>query len=307
MALTSVCGQTETPPDLSEDCPPIIAAPVDEKKPDTGEVPEYPGKTVDQIFPPVSVASLIDDDGREERQIVEVAGYALSMKDYVPTSLAKYNKKIFNFKPRESGGYWGSVVGVSNLLGAASEQLWVAVSGPGGVCCTNYSIVDISRETPRSIFHSEDFGSFREPMEIFDAHGDGVYELVQFDSCMRYFMGDCGSCSPEPRAHFKYDSRTRQYVAASGIAQEFYQEGLDRNEKWIDEKFREWKRTKSLGLGQDISRALLGQVSALLHMGDEKKAWSLFNRYGEDKDGEIRREIKRRLAKCKFYQALKRR
>ena len=27
--------------------------------------------------------------------------------------------------------------------------------------------------------------------EIFDEDGDGVYELVQFDSCLRYFKDDC--------------------------------------------------------------------------------------------------------------------
>jgi hypothetical protein len=73
------------------------------------------------------------------------------------------------------------------------------------------------------------------------------------------------------------------------------------------EKFSEWERTKDLGLDLEISRTLLGQVSALLHMGDEKKAWSLFDRYANDESGRVRREIKKRLSRCKFYQAVRRR
>ena len=303
ISLTISCAHPETATRLIEESSPSSTPPAETQI--SEESPPYRGTTIDQIFPPTSVESSIDDDGREEKQTVDVGGYSIRLARYVPKTLLKGDRTIFNFKPRSSKGYWGSVVGISHLLGPESNQLWIAVSGPGVVCCTNYSIVDVSKQTPKGIFHSEDFGSFRDPMEIFDADNDGVYEVVQFDSCMRYFMGDCGSCSPEPRVHFKYDPRRKQYVPVAGVAQEFYRENLDRNEKWIDEKFREWKQSKDPGLGTDIARTLLYQVSALLHMGDEKKAWSMFKRYGHDNSGKIRTELKKSLADCKFYQALR--
>ena len=42
----------------------------------------------------------------------------------------------------------------------------------------------------------------------------------------------------------------------------------------------------------------------LLFIGEEKNAWSVFDKYIDD--GETRREINKRLAGCKYYQALRR-
>lgn len=267
---------------------------------------KYLGTGIDQAFPSIAHISAIDDNGREKESSFEVAGYLVKVEDYVPRTLELDGRAVFKFKDREAGGYWGTLVGSSQLRGSGSSEIYTVVSGPGGVCCTNYSIVDISSERPKSIFHSEDFGGFREPMEIFDAEGDGIYELMQFDSCFRYFMDDCGSCSPAPRAYFKYDEAKGEYLPIAGIAQEFVLQGHQRSEKWLAEKSLELMRTGDVGLSLDIRRSALAHMVDLLFIGEEQKAWRVFEKYIDDPDGTTRREIKRRLGSCKFYRALKR-
>lgn len=270
---------------------------------ETEQQSEYPGISIDQRFPILSHYSLIDENGREVELVIPVDGYVVKVKDYVPRTLDRNGKPILNFKNRQKDGYWGTLLGVSNLLGSNSKQIYIAVSGPGGVCCTNYSIVDISSETPRTIFHSEDFGGFRDAMEVFDAENDGVYELVQFDSAFRYFMDDCGSCSPEPRAVFKYDKKSRTYLPAAGIQQDFVKESFGESEKWIIETFQKVKKTGDIVQKFDLRRSLIAHVVDLLYFGDEQKAWKTFDTYFPtdlDKE-ETRRELKKRLKEAKFY------
>lgn len=268
--------------------------------------PDYPGKTIDDIFPITAHYSAIDDDGREKEMAVDVAGFSEVVRNYVPVDLRKNGRIEFRFKKREVEGYWGTLVGLAHLRGPNQSEIYTVVSGPGGVCCTNYSIVDISSSKPRSIFHSEDFGSFRNPMEIFDAEGDGVYELVQFDSCFRYFMDDCGSCSPEPRAYFKYDRRSHEYKPTAGLIQDFVKQQLTETETWLKEKDEERRQTKSISIQADVQRALRAYVVDLLYVGEEKRAWQTFDKYADDSAKEVRGEIKRILRSCKFYQQLKR-
>lgn len=267
---------------------------------------EYKGVTIDQIFSITAQISAIDDDGRESKADLNAGGYVLKIEDYVPRTLERNAKVIFRFKKREVGGYWATLIGTSALLGPTSTQIYAVVSGPGGVCCTNYSIVDVSLDRPRSIYQSEDFGSFRDAMEIFDAEGDGIYELMQFDSCFRYFMDDCGSCSPEPRAYFKYDKAKGEYLPIAGIAQDFVLQGHQASEKWLTEKSAVLTRTGDVGLGLDIRRSALAHMVDLVFIGEEQKAWRVFEKYIDDPDGTTRREIKSRLRACKFYNALKR-
>jgi hypothetical protein len=286
----------------------ITQAAVVPETPLAPEEPKYPGVTIDETFHVARHISLIDDNGREDEDHVEVGGYTLGIKSYVPQSLVRNGRARFTFKKRQPEGYWGTLVGLSHLRGRENTEIYVAVSGPGGVCCTNYSIVDISSGTPRGLFHSEDFGSFRSPMEIFDADGDGVYELVQFDSCMRYFMDDCGSCSPEPRAHFKYDKVRRQYVPAPGIQQDFVRKAMSSTEKWIGDEFEKWRSTGDLGTRLDLDRSLRGHVADLLHIGKEQRAWMMLEKYSDRRDlSQVRAEIRKRLTDCKFYQALRKR
>lgn len=278
--------------------PPLSEAPIEEGT--------YDGRTIDEIFPITGNISLIDDDGREEAATLEAGGYQVKIKDYVPQTLERAGSVLFRFRRRESGSYWATLTGTSRLLGQDSKEIYTIISGPGGVCCTNYSIVDVSHGRPKSIYDSEDFGSFRDPMEIFDADGDGVYELMQFDSCFRHFMEDCGSCSPEPRAYFRYDGTRMKYVPAAGIAQDFVRAGNRNSENWLTEKYDEYRHSKDLSLGTDIRRSALAHMVDLLFIGEELRAWQVFDKYIDDPDGKTRREVRKRLAACKFYQELKR-
>ncbi len=268
--------------------------------------PVYKGVSIDQIFPIAAHMSAIDDNGRESKTDFEVEGFVVKIEDYVPRMLMRNEEVIFKFKEREREGYWATLVASAKLLGPASNQIYAVVSGPGGVCCTNYSIVDVSSDRPRSIYHSEDFGSFRSPMEIFDAEGDGIYELMQFDSCFRYFMDDCGSCSPQPRAYFKYDKAKGQYLPVKGVVQEFVREAHRYSDQWLAEKLSEAKRTGDTVSRLDIRRSALAHMVDLLYVGEEERAWDIFEKYVPDSKGETRSEIKKKLSRCKFYQELKR-
>jgi hypothetical protein len=268
----------------------------------TPDEPKYEGVFIDEQFPITAYFSSIDDNGREDEAQVQVSGFTVNIKKYAPRTIERNSKTLFVFKNKYPGDYWGTLVGGSSLLGSGSKQIYVVTSGPGGVCCTNYLITDVSGARPRNIFRSEDYGHFRDVMEVFDAEGDGLYELVQWDSCLRYFMDDCGSCSPEPKVVFKYNRNLREYRPASGIQQDFVKKQMARTKMWIEEKYSEQQATKEVSL--DLHRTVLSYVANLLHIGEEKKAWETFNKYGNDSDGKVRKEIERRLASCKFYQAL---
>ncbi len=281
-----------------------VPTPVPE--PTTNAESEYEGVAIDQMFPITAQISAIDEEGHESNADMKVGRYVVKIKEYVPRTLEREGVGIFTFKRRENEGYWATLAGTSQLLGPTSTQIYTVVSGPGGVCCTNYSIVDVSSGRPRSIYHSEDFGGFRNPMEIFDADGDGIYELMQFDSCFRYFMDDCGSCSPEPRAYFKYDQVRREYFPIAGIAQDFVLRGHGASDNWLAEKSAELDRTGDIGLRLDIRRSALAHLVDLLFIGEDQRAWRVFEKYIDDPNGATRREINRRLRACKFYNALKR-
>ena len=143
-------------------------------------------------------------------------------------------------------------------------------------------------------------------MEIFDADGDGVYELAQFDSCLRYFLEDCGSCSPEPRAYFKYDSNLKQYSPAKGVVQDFVREYMEITDRTVREKYPKLKESGKLSADVDFYRNVLSHVADLLHMGEEKKAWKFFDEFYDDSSGKARKELKGRLSACRYYQALQR-
>jgi len=222
-----------------------------------------------------------------------------------PFRLEKDGRNLLSFRtvnPRDR--YWWLAIAEAKLLGDRSKQLYVISSGPGGPCCTNYWIVDISAAKPRLIFRSEEFGRFRDPMEIFDEDGDGIYELKQYDTCMRYFRNDCGSCSPEPAAYFKYDKARRQYRPAKNVMEDFARERLKGTEAMIEEDFQKWRTTKDPGLYMDLHRTVLSLVTDLIHIGEEQRAWQIFHKYGATVSKEDEAEIRYRLRQCEFYKAL---
>ena len=241
-------------------------------------IKNYPGKTIDQVFPIIEDHDFKDKNFDGKSYTVTVGNFQIAIKNFAPKAIKRNGKSVFRFKMLDKEGYWANMIGRSNLLGKNSKELYVVVSGTGGVCCTNYLITDVSRGTPRNIFRSEDFGYFRDPMEIFDADGDGVYELVQFDSAFRYFMDDCGSCSPEPRAVFKYDKRTRTYLPAKGVQQKFVKEGFSKTRKWLAETFEKLKTSDDPGEELNFHRSLLAHIVDLFYLGEERKAWKTFDK-----------------------------
>ncbi|MBS1794987.1 MAG: hypothetical protein JSS81_14090 [Acidobacteria bacterium] len=269
----------------------------------------YPGVTIDQKFPVIAEHNFTEEDFKEKTYSIEADEFQVTIKKFAPQTIDRKGKAIFGFTTLTPDDYHSNLIGVSHLRGAKSKEIYVVALGPGGVCCTNYWITDISNGTPRSIFRSEDFGRFRDPMEIFDADGDGVYELVQFDSAFRYFMDDCGSCSPEPRAVFKYDERAGQYLPAKNLQQDFVKENFAETGKWLIETNKKLESDKKQnkesdpGLWLDFHRTSLAYVVDLFYLGDERGAWKAFDKFiGDEK---TRAAIEDRLRQSKFIQALK--
>ena len=273
----------------------------------TTEVEEpYPGQTIDTIFPPnpKNITDFMDSERDGTAREFEQSGFTITTKDFMPVGLTKSGKQILRFKTKnEQDTYRGFLSGESKLLGPDSKQIYVVSLGPGGPCCTNYWIVDISTPKPRTIFRSEEFGSFREPMEIFDADGDGIYELVQFDTTFRYMNDDCGSCTPEPRAYFKYDPAKKQYLPTTGITEDFVKKYLRRTDEWLIEKQAKLDTGGDPTTALEIQRGALSYMADLLFIGEEKKARSIFDKYIHDAD--IKAELDFRLAHSKFYQYIR--
>lgn len=273
-----------------------------------GEDEPYPGKTIDQMFPVIESRDFIGEDPKQNIYEIEADAFQIVFKGFTPQTINDGGgKSVFKFKTINKEDYWANLVGVSRLLGKNSRQIYVVASGTGAVCCTNYWITDISKGKPENVFRSEDFGSFRDPMEIFDGDGDGIYELVQFDSAFRYFMGDCGACAPEPRAVFKYDKKSGTYLPAKNLQQDFVKKSFLETEKWIVESFAKLEKEDLPELKTEYNRRFLDYVVDLFYLGDEKKAWQTFDQYyiGYSQKEEVRAEIKNRLKQAKFFQALK--
>jgi len=264
----------------------------------------YDGKTIDEIFPLITGRDFTNQELKGKKFEVEAAQYTVVIDDFKPREIRAGKQTLMRLPTRKAGNYWSSLVGTANLVRPSSEQIYVVASGPGAVCCTNYWIVDVTGSKPHLIFRSEDFGDFRDPMEIFDGDGDGVYELVQFDSCMRYFRDDCGSCSPEPRAYFKYDPKNEKYLPGKNVVQSFVEESLAKTAASLDEDLHKYKATKDPSIGLDLRREALSYIAQLLHLGKTRQAWAAFTLY--ELQAEDRKEILRRLSSCKFYQYLNR-
>lgn len=291
-----------------EDPSPIASptgAPVEPERQESDAV--YPGVTIDQMFPEAATHDFTEPEYKGRRHSLDVGGYRLVVDDFAPVALIRNGRTVLRIRMSFPGDYWAIGVGESRLLGRKSKEIYVVVSGPGGVCCTNYLIIDVARSVPRVIYDSEDFGGFRGPMEVFDSDSDGVFEIVQFDSAFRYFLDDCGSCSPEPRAVFKYDRARQTFRPAPGVRQSFIREGDSRTERWLAERSERLRTGADPAYDSEFNRALRSYVVELIWSGDERRAWNVFDRYSSnDPDRRrVREEIRRISRRSKFYRALR--
>lgn len=270
----------------------------------TPAVKPYPGIAIDEVFPMTYVSEWKTVEEAKRTVSVPAENLVVTFQYFKPQTITRDGRTIFRFVTTPGYGYWSNGMGISNLLGGNSKQIYLNSVGPGAVCCTNYWINDVTSTIPRTIFRSEDFGRFRGAMEIFDAEKDGIYELAHFDSCMRYFRDDCGSCSPEPRVYFKYDPILRKYRPVKNVLQKLVRAQFSETEEWLAKTLKEFEETKNVGTESDLRRSVISHVADLIHVGEERKAWNLFNAYRGIVDEQDRREIKKRLANCKFYRVL---
>jgi len=141
-------------------------------------------------------------------------------------------------------------------------------------------------------------------MELFDTDNDGTYELVRFDACFRYFGGDCGSCSPEPRVAFAFDKAANRYVPKGHIMQSFAREGLEQEISGLEDKRVQLRNGGDKSVEYDMKAAALDVFDQLVHLGDEHRAWSILNEYRHPTRADLK-EIRSNLQTCPFYQYLR--
>lgn len=272
----------------------------------TEEIPEYPGVTIDEEFGIVEYRNLENRELYEKNHFLDIENLKIHFKDFTPLKIEKDNGITTRIKTKSK--YTSFAVGVSKLLGEDSKQLFI-LTHAGVVCCSSFWIIDIAGESPRIIFRSEDYEIYRNGLEIFDFENDGIYGITIFDAAFRYMLDDCGACSPEPRAVFKYDKKKKKYLPAKGIQQDFVKENFERTESWIKNSFEKLKRKEEFEDSYNYHRIVRAHVVNLIYFGKEKKAWKIFDKYyPEDKaygKKDNRAEIKRILRNSKFYQALK--
>lgn len=305
-SLSSACAVSRTEVSaIPEPAMVVAAAPAPEPVPE--EKSEYPGRSIVQIFPPLADGD-ISEEGNKNPYEMKYENYNLKIDGHTPKVLQRDGKNIFRYKVNKTG-YWSSGAGVAHLLGEKSTQIYFVNAGDAGVCCVSYWIVDISAERPREIFRSEDYGrSLYHSMEIFDIDNDGIYEIEQSVSSFRYFMGDCGSCSPEPRAVFKYDKNAGKYLPAKGITQPFLAESREKGEKELIGKLKS-RDPEDLAEDNRLSHWVLEKTIDHIYAGNEANGWRFFNKYYPKSSykEKVRREIRKILDVCPFYKALYRR
>lgn len=299
-SITSNTAESEAVPQTVE-----TVAPEQPVEPTATPSPdEYPGKTIDQFFGVIKDYDFQDPELKTKPFKVSASGFDVVISRNAPVAIKRGNKTLLRFHANSRGQYWSGLVGTSHLLGPNSTQIYIVATGPGAVCCTNYWIADVTNGHPREIFRSELHGDFRDAMEIFDADGDGVYELVQFDSCFRYFRDDCGSCSPEPRVYFKYDRVRKQYLPAAGVQEDFSQVAIAKTLQSIKQRYADSSPEDPIRNEWEMRSDVLEYVADLFHLGRTAEAWHAFNKYDGDKQD--REEIIQRLKSCKFNNELRR-
>ncbi len=294
--------------------PPLAAVPTPTSAPDffSQPLPDDPGTYIDEVFPPLTHHdSSMEEDNADTSFDFKYENYLLKIKKNVPQVLLKNGKRWFEYKAdRES--YRTNVIGISRLLGKAKKQLYFVNVGSGAVCCTNYWIVDISSARPKEIYRTEDYGgSLGDPIELFDADGDGVYEMVQAVYAFRYMLDECGTCSPQPRAVLKYDRRAGKYLPAKDIYPPWAAKIWKEEKARVIKAFRE-KKFDGEGIDRGYSRTVVDLLTHFIYRGREKEAWAFFDKYyvrdgtnyNDKSKTRVRREIKYIINHCRFYQAL---
>lgn len=266
----------------------------------------YPGRRIDEVFPLIAKHDFSESEFESKRYSVAVDQLRVNVQDFAPKSISRNSQTLMRFQTGPNTEYNSNWVGRSHLLGKRSTEIYVFAAN-GGICCGEDWIVDITRGRPRVIFHSDDWGYFYGGLEVFDADGDGIYEIVDSDASFRYVANLLGVSSPQPRAVFKYDRQSRRYVPAPELQQDFVKQGMAENERWLREKYRKLKTEPETYPEQFIIN-LISQVVDLFFQSKERQAWALLKRYcPPDQLKSIRAELREKVRRSPYLQAIKRR
>jgi hypothetical protein len=278
-------------------------APEPAAEPTPKETP-YPGRELDQVFPFIAEHTFGEDALVGKPYSVAVDDLQVNFQNFAPKSISRNRQTLLRFNPDRGTEYISNWVGKSHLLGERSKEIYVS-AGNGGICCGEDWVADVTNGRPRIIFHRDEWGYFYGSLEIFDADGDGVYEIEDTDASFRYIAGLLGASSPQPRAVFKYDRRLRRYVPAPGLQQDFVKQSMAAGERWIIDASRGLD-TKPASTPEQFKVILISQVVDLLFQGKARQAWSRLNRYcARDELKSVRAELRGQVRKSPYLRAIR--
>ena len=179
--------------------------------------------------------------------------------------------------------------GLISVLGGSVKQVIISQDVPRG---GTQWIIDLSRRA-RVIYDGPRWAVGREgdDMGVTDLDGDGVYEITVPITDF-YDLQDKMSMAqiPLPEIVFKYDPRTREYLPANPLFQDYLFKGITSP--------ADISATDELNHRSLVLRSTL----TFIYAGKRQEGWEYFDHYYKLKDeSEIRRRVKSILARQPVY------
>lgn len=290
----------------------LLATPAPTPEPEP-EKP-YPGRTVDQLFPVLARHDFGEESLVNKTFSVPADGLTVNVYNFTPLTISRHRQKLFDFgNRRDTENSSSNLLVRSHLLGRGATEIYAART-TGAICCTDSWIVNTTKGQPRLVFRSLDYGYFYEPFEVFDADGDGVYEIAGYDHAFRYVASLLGGSSPWPQAVFKYDPRVGRYLPAPELQQNFARENREENRRWLIDAARKLKADPTVTLKYGFRESVIGYVVDLFYLRRDREAWSFLNRYypRDDRPDDprsirsVRADLRDRIRQSKYLQAIRR-
>jgi hypothetical protein len=204
---------------------------------------------------------------------------------------------------------WGSDIEEMNrwrivdLIKGGKKELIITQYSGGAHCC-EYNWVYSCDGGLKEVLNSHDYGTLGFMAEPEDLNGDGTCELLFQNLTFSYFHRCCYAASPANRIVLEYDTEVERYVVQNAkFKSHLVSMELDSIE--ISPEFLELKAGDNpdyVDPGGYYLGSILNEVIPFLYVGEEEKAWELFDKTYKLKDKEaIKRLVKQKLEEDPCY------
>jgi len=212
-----------------------------------------------------------------EEDEVDHGGFSIK-NSVLGLSIEKAGKRLL-FLKNEGGDIGGPAgqFGFQAFLGTTEKQLVYNTWTGGNHCCSYFTIVDLSENTPKIIFHGPDYdvqhnGEIEDPLGAQDIDGDGIKEIVQ--SWRPYRFDECAEVSqPIIDTFFKYDKTAKRYLPMKEIApvESKWIEKMKKEVTVMNDKIRRGENPEDGSCGYRIT--VVGITLNYIFTGKEKEGY----------------------------------